>query len=74
MKFLNEKIKNSIITLFDNKRIWIQLKNWTARKIPIVKIDNSLKKFIKMPLFEDKIKKANETLINVGLPRLEKAK
>ena len=42
------------------------------RKIPIVKIDNSLKKFIKMPLFEDKIKKANETLKNVGLPRLEK--
>ncbi|MEA3495413.1 MAG: hypothetical protein U9R42_05190 [Bacteroidota bacterium] len=50
----------------------ITIEELNKRKIPIVKIDNSLKKFKKMPLFEDKIKKANETLKKVGLPRLEK--
>ncbi len=44
------------------------------RKIPIVKIDNSLKKFKKIPLFQDKVNKANETLRRVGLPRFEKVK
>ncbi len=29
------------------------------RKIPIVKIDNSLKEFINKPLFQDKVEKAN---------------
>ncbi len=47
----------------------ITIEELNRRKIPIVKIDNSLKKFIEMPLFEDKIKKANETLKKVGLPR-----
>jgi len=39
------------------------------RKIPIVKIDNSLKEFIDKPIFKDKVKKANETLKKVGLPK-----
>ncbi len=39
------------------------------RKIPIVKIDNSLKEFINKPLFQDKVEKANETLRKVGLPK-----
>ncbi len=39
------------------------------RKIPIVKIDNSLKEFINKPLFQDKVEKANETLKKVGLPK-----
>lgn len=38
------------------------------RRIPIVKIDNSLKKFKAMPLFQDKVDKANETLKKVGVP------
>ena len=42
------------------------------RKIPIVKIDNSLKKYKKQPLFQEKVNKANETLKNIGLPKLEK--
>lgn len=41
------------------------------RKTPIVKIDNSLKKYKEMPLFTDKIKKANETLRKVGLPKMK---
>ncbi len=39
------------------------------RKIPIVKIDNSLKEFVNKPLFQDKVEKANETLRKVGLPK-----
>ena len=41
------------------------------RKIPIVKIDNSLKKFKKMPLFQKKVDLANETLKRVGIPKIE---
>jgi hypothetical protein len=44
------------------------IEDLNKRKIPIVKIDNSLKKFKDMPLFQDKVDKANETLKNVGLP------
>jgi len=40
------------------------------RKIPIVKIDNSLKEFKKKPIFQEKVDKANETLKKVGLPKL----
>ena len=43
------------------------------RKIPIVKIDNTLEKFKEMALFKDKVDKANETLKRVGLPKLQKA-
>ena len=50
----------------------ITIEELNKRKIQIVKNDNSLKKFKEMPLFEDKIKKANETLKKVRLPRLEK--
>ncbi len=39
------------------------------RKIPIVKIDNSLKEFINKPIFQKKVEKANETLRKVGIPK-----
>ncbi len=41
------------------------------RKIPIVRIDNSLEKYKDMPIFQDKVDKANETLKTVGLPKLK---
>lgn len=41
------------------------------RKIPIVRIDNSLEKYKDMPIFQDKVDKANETLKTVGLPKRE---
>ena len=41
------------------------------RKTPIVVIDNSLKKYKDMPLFQDKVDKANEMLRTVGLPKVE---
>ena len=48
------------------------IKELNERKTPIVTIDNSLDKFKKMPLFQDKVEKANETLRKVGLPKITK--
>lgn len=39
------------------------------RKIPIVRIDKSLNKFDNTILFPEKLKKANEMLKKVGLPK-----
>lgn len=41
------------------------------RKTPIVTIDNSLEVLKNKPLFQEKVDKANETLKNVGLPKLK---
>ncbi len=38
------------------------------RKTSILVIDNSLKKYKDMPLFQDKVDKANEMLRTVSLP------
>jgi len=48
------------------------IEDLNKRKIPIVKIDNSLKKFKEMPLFQKKVDKANETLKKVGIPQIAK--
>ena len=40
------------------------------RKIPIVRINNSLKKYKSMPIFQEKVDKANEMLRTIGLPKL----
>lgn len=39
------------------------------RKVPIVRIDKSLNKYDDIVLFPDKLKKANEMLWTVGLPK-----
>jgi len=39
------------------------------RKIPIVRIDNSLNKFDDTILFPDKLEKANVMLRKIGLPK-----
>jgi hypothetical protein len=39
------------------------------RKIPIVKIDESLNMYDDIVLFPDKLEKANEMLRKVGLPK-----
>jgi hypothetical protein len=39
------------------------------RKIPIVRVDNSLKKYDDKILFPDKLEKANEMLKKIGLPK-----
>lgn len=39
------------------------------RKIPIVRVDESLNKYDNKILFPDKLEKANEMLRKVGLPK-----
>jgi len=39
------------------------------RKVPIVRVDNSLKKYDDKILFPDKLGKANEMLKKIGLPK-----
>ena len=46
------------------------IKELNDKKIPIVRIDNSLEKYKNMPIFQDKVDKANEMLRTVGLPKL----
>ncbi len=40
------------------------------KKIPIVRINNSLKKYKTMPIFQEKVDKANEMLRTIGLPKI----
>ena len=46
------------------------LKEENDKKILTVQIDDSLEKYKAIPLFQDKVDKANETLRTVGLPKL----
>jgi len=41
------------------------------RKAPVVVIDNALKKYKDLPIFQEKVDKANEMLRTVGLPKTE---
>jgi hypothetical protein len=50
----------------------MNIKEINKKKTPIVRIDNSLEKFKKRPLFQDKVDKANEMLRTVGLPKVKK--
>ena len=47
-------------------------KELNVSKIPIVRIDNSLEKYKTMPVFQEKVDKANEVLRTVGLPEIVK--
>lgn len=44
------------------------IKELNKRKAPIVVIDNSLEKYKDMPIFQEKVDKANEMLRTIGLP------
>jgi len=46
------------------------IKELNDKKIPIVRIDNSLEKYLNMPIFQDKVEKANEALRTIGLPKI----
>ena len=46
------------------------IKELNEKKIPIIRIDKSLAKYKAMPLFQNKVDKANEMLRTVGLPKL----
>jgi hypothetical protein len=47
----------------------MNIKELNRKKTPVVRIDNSLEKFKKAPIFQDKVDKANEMLRTVGLPK-----
>ena len=47
----------------------MNIKQLNKSKVPIVRIDKSLEKFLSIPLFQDKVDKANEILQTVGLPK-----
>jgi hypothetical protein len=47
------------------------IKELNDKKIPIVRIDDSLEKYLKMPIFQDKVDKANEALKTIGLPKIK---
>jgi len=47
-----------------------KIKELNDRRVPIVRIDSSLEKYKAMPLFQDKVAQANETVRTVGLPKL----
>jgi hypothetical protein len=46
----------------------MNIKELNKKKVPIVKIDQSLNKYSEIVLFPDKLEKANEMLKTVGLP------
>jgi hypothetical protein len=50
-----------------------KIEELNKRKVPVVRIDNSLEKYKTIPLFQDKVDKANEVLKKVGLPKTKKA-
>ena len=47
------------------------IKELNEKGIPIVRIDDSLEKYKTIPIFQDKVDKANEVLRIVGLPKLD---
>ncbi|NCU32554.1 MAG: hypothetical protein EOM23_06400 [Candidatus Moranbacteria bacterium] len=53
-----------------NTMIMKTIKELNDKKIPIVRIDDSLDKYKTLPVFQDKVDKANEMLRTVGLPKL----
>jgi len=50
----------------------MNIKELNEKKVPIIRIDDSLEKYVKLPLFQDKVDKANEILRTVGLPKTKK--
>ena len=46
------------------------IKELNNRKAPIIRIDHSLEKYKKMPIFQEKVDMANEVLRTVGIPKI----
>jgi len=54
------------VTFASSMKVITEIKK---RKIPIVRVDDSLKKYDDKILFPDKLEKANEMLRKIGLPK-----
>jgi hypothetical protein len=52
----------------------MDIQELNKKKVPIISIDPSLEKYVNMPLFQEKVDEANETLKRVGLPKTRKLK
>lgn len=52
----------------------MNVKELKTKKVPVVRIDKSLEQYVSMPLFQDKVDKANEMLRTIGLPKNSKKK
>jgi len=50
----------------------MNIEELNKRKAPVVIIDNSLAKYKALPIFQDKVDKANEMLRTIGLPKNKK--
>jgi len=48
------------------------IKELNEKKVPIVRIDQSLELYKDQPIFQEKVDKANQIIKNVGLPNLKK--
>ena len=46
------------------------VKELNNMKVPIVQIDNSLEKYKRMPIFQEKLDLANEMLLTFGPPKI----
>ena len=50
----------------------MNIKDLNKKKTPVVRIDNSLEKYKKLPVFQKKVDQANDMLRKVGLPKEKK--
>jgi len=74
-EYFQKDIEFTAFVVRRNKKLYKNLEMQTIqelneRKIPIVRINNGLKKYKKMPIFQEKVDKANEMLRTIGLPKL----
>ncbi|MBS1623228.1 MAG: helix-turn-helix transcriptional regulator [Bacteroidetes bacterium] len=46
----------------------MKIEDLNSKKVPIVQIDDALAQYKSMPVFQDKVDKANSTVMRVGLP------
>ena len=45
---------------------------FNKNKVPVVRIDDALEKYKTLPVFQEKVDKANEMLKNAGMPKIRK--
>ena len=49
----------------------MDIKILNKKKVPIVRIDPDLEKYLNLPVFQEKLDQANKTLQKVGLPKVK---
>ena len=78
MDFLNLEFGKNLLLEWIMKHLWLQkneimtIEQLNSSKVPIIVIDKRLEQFRDEVLFPEKLKKANEILSKVGLPKRKK--